>query len=127
MSTIFLARLLMEEKLGRKLTSNEIVHHIDENPFNDKLDNLEVLTRSEHCITHRGGKTHQVSDKGKLLISRLREEYFTTHPANFLGERHSLETREKMCKAWTKERREAQAERMRQIQARRRSKNAEGC
>ena len=31
----------MEEKLGRKLLPNEQVHHIDENPLNNNLDNLE--------------------------------------------------------------------------------------
>nr|DAJ46651.1 MAG TPA: HNH endonuclease [Caudoviricetes sp.] len=46
-------RILMEEKLGRSLTNDEVVHHIDENPENNNIDNLVVLTKSEHCRLHR--------------------------------------------------------------------------
>lgn len=46
-------RILMEEKLGRKLTPNEVVHHIDGNKTNNDIDNLAVMTRAEHAILHR--------------------------------------------------------------------------
>ena len=36
-----LHRYVMECKLGRKLKSNEIVHHIDEDKLNNEPDNLE--------------------------------------------------------------------------------------
>jgi hypothetical protein len=42
----------MQEYLGRPLTSNEVVHHIDHDPLNNDLNNLQVMTRSEHCIYH---------------------------------------------------------------------------
>lgn len=45
-------KLLMEEKLGRKLLPNEQVHHIDENPLNNNLDNLELTTLGEHQRMH---------------------------------------------------------------------------
>lgn len=46
------ARFLLEEHLGRKLKRTEIVHHKDDNPLNDCIDNLEILTRSEHIKHH---------------------------------------------------------------------------
>lgn len=46
-------RVLMEQFLGRKLTQNEVVHHIDENKHNNSLENLVVMTRSEHASHHR--------------------------------------------------------------------------
>lgn len=46
-------RYLMEKKLGRKLSDDEIVHHIDGDNTNNNLDNLKVLTQSEHCKNHR--------------------------------------------------------------------------
>ena len=41
-------RHVMELKLGRKLTSAEIVHHVDWNPLNNDPDNLVILTRAQH-------------------------------------------------------------------------------
>jgi len=47
-----LHRVLMENMLEKYLTYNEIVHHKDGNTQNNNLDNLEVLTRSEHTRLH---------------------------------------------------------------------------
>ena len=44
---------LMEDKIGRKLKPNEIVHHIDGNKLKNNLDNLQLLTRKEHIEIHR--------------------------------------------------------------------------
>src|SRR3990167_6326539 len=40
-------RRVMEDILGRKLKSSEIVHHKDENKHNNSPKNLEVMTQSE--------------------------------------------------------------------------------
>ena len=48
-------RLRMEEVLGRKLSRTEQVHHIDGNPLNDELDNLEVVSLAEHNKIHKKG------------------------------------------------------------------------
>lgn len=45
-------RVIMERILGRKLTANEVVHHIDGNKLNNDPANLQVMTRAEH-INHR--------------------------------------------------------------------------
>ena len=45
-------KYLMEQKLGRKLCDNEQVHHKDENPLNNDLDNLEVKLLGEHQRKH---------------------------------------------------------------------------
>lgn len=42
-------RFVMEQKLGRKLTKGEIVHHIDSARANNSPDNLELWVRS-HSI-----------------------------------------------------------------------------
>jgi len=46
------ARYLMSVSLGRWLTANENVDHKDEDPTNDAIDNLQLLTRSENSIKH---------------------------------------------------------------------------
>ncbi len=42
----------MQESLGRPLKTEEHVHHIDEDVYNNNIENLELLTRSEHLKKH---------------------------------------------------------------------------
>jgi hypothetical protein len=46
-------RLIMEQILGRPLSSDEIIHHIDGNKLNNHPSNLQIMTRSEHINHHR--------------------------------------------------------------------------
>lgn len=46
--TISYAKYLMEQYLDRKLLPNETVDHIDEDPTNNNLSNLQVLTRVDN-------------------------------------------------------------------------------
>lgn len=49
-------RILAESKLGRPLTPDEHVHHIDGNHLNNDPDNLMVLSNSEHMKIHAAKK-----------------------------------------------------------------------
>ena len=46
-------RFIMEQKIGRKLQPNEIVHHKDGNKKNNHIDNLSIETRSFHSASHQ--------------------------------------------------------------------------
>lgn len=46
------ARYLMCVHLGRELTSNEVVHHIDGDSMHDELANFVVLTQAAHHAEH---------------------------------------------------------------------------
>ena len=60
---MFIHRLQAEKKLGRYLKREECVHHIDENKFNNSLDNLIVFkTRSDHKAYHMGANIHLDGD-----------------------------------------------------------------
>lgn len=48
-----LHRVLMENKVGRILRSDEHVHHKDEDKTNDDIENLELLDAAEHARLHR--------------------------------------------------------------------------
>ena len=44
------------EMIGRKLESNEVVHHWDGNPWNNLPNNVLVCTRAWHYRIHLKGK-----------------------------------------------------------------------
>lgn len=46
-------RIVMENYLGRLLTENEVVHHIDHNKKNNSVANLEVMDYREHLVLHQ--------------------------------------------------------------------------
>lgn len=66
-------RHIMQEYLGRKLTFNEIVHHIDGNSRNNSLDNLKLLSRTDHTKEHLYKGDYFTID-GKVISKRLKEK-----------------------------------------------------
>lgn len=65
----YISHLVMEETMGRRLKKNEIVHHKDENPANNNVDNLQIMGDKEHRKFHQRGRV--VSEKVKLLHAKL--------------------------------------------------------
>lgn len=45
-------RVVMENTLGRPLRENEDVHHINEDKTDNRPENLQVLSKSEHTKKH---------------------------------------------------------------------------
>jgi hypothetical protein len=61
-TTLSYARYLMCVKLGRKLLPKEQVDHIDNNPLNDSIENLQVLSPQANAQKHsklHPGKTYK--------------------------------------------------------------------
>lgn len=59
-------RFIMEQHLGRKLEPWEIVHHIDENPSNNDLLNLQVVAFGDHTKSHHSGSRHSYDAKRSM-------------------------------------------------------------
>lgn len=51
-------RIIMEGHLGRELLSSEHVHHKDGNKENNDIENLEIMTASQHSSHHAKENQH---------------------------------------------------------------------
>lgn len=49
-------RLIMEQHLGRILNINEVVHHINGDTMDNRIENLKLTDQSEHFSIHIKGK-----------------------------------------------------------------------
>lgn len=58
-------RLILEKKLGRLLTKNEDVHHLNKIVDDNRPENLEVQIKNAHVILHKTGSKHKVESKQK--------------------------------------------------------------
>jgi len=45
-------RCVMEEHLGRPLREDEIIHHINRDRQDNRIENLQIVNRSEHVAYH---------------------------------------------------------------------------
>jgi hypothetical protein len=59
---------VVEETIGRHLTENEVVHHLDGDRSNNRYKNLLVMTRGEHT------KLHMWLRKGAPGVERFKKD-----------------------------------------------------
>jgi hypothetical protein len=52
-SLMYFYRGVMAAEIGRLLTPAEIIHHRNEDPTDDRPENLEITSRAAHMETHR--------------------------------------------------------------------------
>lgn len=69
-------RYVMEKHLGRKLKRNEIVHHIDGNKSNNNIENLTIMSLSEHARLHATGRAVNEKTKQKLREKNLHKPFY---------------------------------------------------
>ena len=80
-----LHRHIMEQHIGRPLKDDEVVHHINHIKNDNRIENLQLMTRAEHIVHHF------FNDKGRLEQARktavkngkLNRKYFGKMPLPF--------------------------------------------
>ncbi len=73
-----LHRYLIEQHYGIKLNRNELVHHINGDMLDNRIENLEIITRSEHKKKHPEiGRNTRFKNKYKFIKSEIMSLYET--------------------------------------------------
>lgn len=82
-------RIVMEDHLGRYLTKDEAVHHINGNRTDNRIENLSLMTMVDHIKLENTGK------KRKPFSNETKRKLSMSH----IGKITSDETREKLRSA----------------------------
>ena len=88
----YLHRLIYEDHYG-EIPKGYIVHHKNENKLDNRIENLELLSRAEHTILHSTGNQYWL---GKKHTEETKQKISKTHK----GKKYSEERIQQMRKTF---------------------------
>ena len=71
-------RLVMERVLGRYLKTDEVVHHKNGNKTDNRIDNLEILSRRQHVAEHQKVTTRNCRGCGEIFVATAQMRRYCT-------------------------------------------------
>lgn len=77
-----LHRLIYEDYHRVTLLPNAFVHHIDGNKLNNSIDNLTLMSPSEHSSHHQKGKNNSMYGRRGKLAPNFQREFSKEHRKN---------------------------------------------
>ena len=70
-------RTIMENHLGRKLSPNENIHHLNHNKQDNRIENLLIINPSEHSSLHHGTIEARKKKSEQLKTARSKRFWST--------------------------------------------------
>jgi len=85
------------EKYNGIIKKGMFIHHKDKNPLNNSIENLEMITHSQHSKIHQTGRKYTKEDKIKMSKKAIGNKSHLNH-------KHTEQTKElirlKIIKYW---------------------------
>lgn len=91
----YLHRLIFEAHYG-KIPKGIVIHHLDENPLNNHINNLKAVPLSEHTSMHTVGENNPMYGRtgeksvryGVKLTEETKQKISKTHTGKILSDEH---------------------------------------